>query len=89
MAHSQNGLGLLPPDIATILSWSENLDRPVAVWPGTRAVDGSTCGLHTGNKLQDLRPVYAQQIQYFRHASKRCAQLSHFTAKSTLLTKYV
>jgi len=28
MAHLQNWFGLLPPDIATILPWSESLDKP-------------------------------------------------------------
>ena len=27
--HSQNWLGLLPPNIATILPWSESLDKPL------------------------------------------------------------
>jgi len=31
MAHLQNQFGLLPPDIATILPWSESLDTPVAL----------------------------------------------------------
>ena len=31
MAHLQNWFGLLPPDIATILPWSESLDKPLAV----------------------------------------------------------
>jgi len=29
MAHSQNGFGLLPPNIATIPLWSESLDKPL------------------------------------------------------------
>ena len=29
MAHLQNWFGLLPPDIATILSWLESLDKSV------------------------------------------------------------
>ena len=37
MAHLQNWFGLLPPDIATILPWSESLDKPLDVlhfrWP--------------------------------------------------------
>jgi len=33
MAHLQNQFGLLPPDIATILPWSESLDKP---FPETR-----------------------------------------------------
>jgi len=28
MAHLQNWFGLLPPDIATSLPWSESLDKP-------------------------------------------------------------
>ena len=31
MAHSQDGFGLLPRDIATIPAWSESLDKPVNV----------------------------------------------------------
>jgi len=29
MAYLQNWFGLLPRDIATILPWSENLDKPL------------------------------------------------------------
>jgi len=29
MAHLQNWLGLLSPDIATIIPWSESLDKPL------------------------------------------------------------
>ena len=29
MAYLQNWFGLLPPDIATILPWSESLDKPL------------------------------------------------------------
>ena len=67
MAHSQNWFGLLPPDIATILPWSESLDKPCSdplpgVCPKTPLRDfGSPDSL--GYSPQLKIPVIATDLQ--------------------------